>query len=335
MSNGQTGPHYPAMASPMYTLSPVAPPLSASPMPMPMPPQARAACAGCAANYGATIANNDYGRTYNAHDRGFQGPVFGNGVFASAGRGCASAAQCGGRGMKGCGKDYAHPATHQRAGHVGCGAPKCTSNAAAVSDIYARDTGKYVGCGSNAVSDRLLESKMANAVRNWTHRLPKARYTDIVKEFGEPDWVVNKAGGEAVWLNRAFYTRIVLRDESVAHASPKPHCDFLYATIGGIDLPREGIDEVFQISKSLSYDQLKKELTARCHAMGPVVATLLVALDTALDDDLSLAEAKEAYPRMIADTADPAVYVEMAQALEENVMEAHASLQNKPNFKCT
>lgn len=196
-------------------------------------------------------------------------------------------------------------------------------------DIYARDNGKYVGCGANAVGDRLLESKMYNAVKNWSNRLPKERYIDIVKEFGEPDWIVNKPGGEAVWLNRAFYTRIVLRDESVQHLVPKPHYDFLYGTIGGIALPREGIDEIFQISESLSYDALKKELTARCHAMGPVVATLLVAVDTALDDDLTLAEAKQAYPKMVADTADPSVYVEMAQALEENVMEAQAALQNK------
>lgn len=329
VSQGQTGPEYAGdVPSPMFRL----PPPAATQASVTAPALMRAGCAGCAANYGARFSNNDYGRVYNPRDRGFQGPVFGNGVFGSCGARGALAFECAN--AECCGEDYTHPAAREQYGRIGCRAPECTSNSDAVANIYARHPGKYAGCGANPLGDRLLENKFANAVGNWVHRLPRTRFVDIVKEFGEPDWIVNKRGGEAVWKNRAFYSRIVLKDESVEHTVPKPHCDFLTATVGGIRLPLEGIQELPQISESITYDTLKQELSARCHAMPAIVATLLVALDVALDDELTVAEAKEAYGQMVMDAFDPEKYTEMAQALEENIMEAHASNQSLPNFQC-
>lgn len=332
MSRGQTGANYGAsMPSPMFKL-PSTPTTAGTSMPSPMQRSRSplyAGCAGCAANYGATFGNNDYGRVYDPRSPSFAGPVFGNGPYdtlrvGAGGKSCGF--DCTSSGS--CGAGYTHP-QGARAGRVGCVAPECTSNADAVAAIYTRGT--TYGCSANPLADRLMDHKYVNAVSNWRNKGPRARFMDIVSEFGEADWLVNKPGGEAVWNNRAFYARIVLRDESVGHEN---HCDFLYATVGNMALPPAGLPLVAQLSQNLLYDQLRQELTARGNSMREIVPLLLVANDVAYDADLSLADAKTALPKMLQDAQTDAKYVEIARALEEQVQEAAKSNVARPNFNC-
>lgn len=168
---------------------------------------------------------------------------------------------------------------------------------------------------------------------NWEHRLAKERMPDAITEFGTPTWYIKSKGGEAVWLNPHFYTRVVVRDESIEHKFPEPHCDFFYASIGGIQLTRETMQQVEQLTDSVSYDQLKQELTARCHFMGANVATLSIALDLALGN-ITFEQAKESYPKKIKASTDPETYKTMRNKLAEQVTEAQAANTNPANFSC-
>lgn len=117
----------------------------------------------------------------------------------------------------------------------------------------------------------------SQGVSGFKHAAPRKRYPDLVKEFGEPDLVVNRPGGVALWDDRDYWTSIMLVDESVEHKEPKPHCDFLYSDIN-VYVPDDVLPQVLQLSKSIWYDRLKKQLTARCHFMGANVATLWLAM---------------------------------------------------------
>jgi hypothetical protein len=120
-------------------------------------------------------------------------------------------------------------------------------------------------------------SKSNSGVNNFIHELPKKRYQDVVDEFGEPNVIQDEPNGFAIWNNKDYFTKIVLQDESIKHLKPKPHCDFLYATIN-VFIPDKNISKVLNLSQSVYYDNLKRELTARCHFMGANVATLYLAM---------------------------------------------------------
>lgn len=171
------------------------------------------------------------------------------------------------------------------------------------------------------------------SVSRFVHLLPKERYDDLVKEFGEPSILVNEAGGLAIWYHPAFYTQIVLKDESIEHDKPKPHCDFLYATVNVV-VPFELVPLLLQISDSINYDNLKKELTARCHFMGANVATLWLAMRT-LQDPANAAEYRSSYGPTIMATMDPAVYRQMVQELAQMVQQnQQANANQMPNRNC-
>ena len=121
-------------------------------------------------------------------------------------------------------------------------------------------------------------------IRHFGFIYPKAveRYFDVEKEFGRPSHEARGPNGLLLWDAKTlksrghFYSQITLRDEEVYHDKPKPHCDFLYATIPYM-VPHDKLQDVLALSESVSYDALKRELTARCHFMGANVATLLLA----------------------------------------------------------
>lgn len=286
-------------------------------------------CAGCASTYGATISEG----AYNPRAPGFQGPMWGNGPFDTlrSGYGAKCGFNCTSGAPGSCGANYVHPqdARTPHDGRAGCGQPACTSNAEAVATIYTR--GSTYGCSANPIADRLAEHKYANATSNWRFSGPRDRFLDIVQEFGPQNWLVNQPGGEATWLNRAFYSRITLRDESVGHGN---HCDYLYATIGNMLLPPAGIPLISQLSPSLLYDPLRQELTARGNSMQEIVPQLIVAIDVALDSELSVAEAQAALPKMMLDAQNPDRYVEMARSLEEQAAESAQANVQRPNLNC-
>lgn len=190
--------------------------------------------------------------------------------------------------------------------------PYARRHARAIREIYAR----YGSSCSRCVPAEFKQHSVAGEISNWLHAGPKAAYAATVAEFGSPDWVVNKPGGEAVWQNRAFYSRITLRDV--------PHAHFLCFAVQGIDLPLEGIDELARLSELVTYDAATDTLKSRHSFAGGNVAALIVAIDLAHDDTMSLEEAQQALPQLIQDAADPDRYAEMVQALAQDVMEARA-----------
>jgi hypothetical protein len=118
---------------------------------------------------------------------------------------------------------------------------------------------------------------------------PKERYPDVVKEFGKPFVKNFKPQGLAIWnksqLSDTPYTQIEIRDEEIPHNCPKPHKDFLLATVPMNITDSATLTRILGLSKSLWYDQLKQELTVRCHHMGANVATALLATQIALDQN--------------------------------------------------
>ena len=333
MSRGQTGMYVGAQVpSPMFKLpSTTTGAATATSMPSPINfsrSPIYTGCAGCASTYGATIGQNEYGAVYNPFSPGFQGVQFGNGPYGLLKPGSGSRCGFDCTSSTGCGASYVHP-QDAREGRAGCGSPLCKSNAEAVSTIYSRGT--TYGCAANPLADRLMDHKYVNAVSNWRNKASRDALLDIIRDMGEPDWIVNKPGGEAVWNNRAFYARITLRDESVGHLN---HCDNLYATVGSMALPPAGIPMISQLSQSILYDPLRQELTARGSNMQEIVPQLIVAIDTALDSELTVAQAQAALPKMIVDAQNPSKYVEMARALEEAVHDAARADVPRPNFDC-
>jgi len=172
-----------------------------------------------------------------------------------------------------------------------------------------------------------------NPVSNFEHRLPKDRYPDVVNEFGKPTQIINQTGGLIKWSNKDYFEEIVLKDESIEHMKPAPHCDFLYATIN-VYIPEDIVPIVMSLSKSVYYDNLKKELTARCHFMGANVSTLLLAMNIA-NDSANVNMYKNKYKDTIMSTSNPTTYKELYDELGNIVISNQNKYKNNmPNKKC-
>ena len=118
----------------------------------------------------------------------------------------------------------------------------------------------------------------------WQSDKAKERLPDIIKEFGQPDYISKRQGGFAMWsestlMSRGFpFYKIIILDEKIPHPKPKPHFDFLYFGYR-IDIPDTILPKVLALSKSVWYDRLKKILWARCHFAGASVATIFEAIE--------------------------------------------------------
>ena len=62
-------------------------------------------------------------------------------------------------------------------------------------------------------------------------------------------------------------------DESIPHAFPKPHRDYVY-TVMNIKVPSDMLDTLGHVTGSIIYDGLKEEVTARCGSLYANAATL-------------------------------------------------------------
>tara|TARA_R100001163_G_C5064342_1_gene201917 strand:+ start:1418 stop:2092 length:675 start_codon:yes stop_codon:yes gene_type:complete len=105
---------------------------------------------------------------------------------------------------------------------------------------------------------------------------PADRLNDLIKEYGNPDVIDTRSGGQAIWYDRSLkatpYKRIEIRDEQIPHDKPKPHVDFLYSWYK-VEIPDHLISGLHKISESILYDPLKKTMTARCHDMKANIVT--------------------------------------------------------------
>jgi hypothetical protein len=120
-----------------------------------------------------------------------------------------------------------------------------------------------------------------NPISEWVHCEYLLKfYKILVKELGEPSYVVNKKNGIVVWdkhsTNKKWENWMVehyLKDEKVHHCVPKKHTDFFYTTVK-IFVPADKVPLVQSISGSVILDLLKNTVTARCGSTNANYATL-------------------------------------------------------------
>ena len=139
---------------------------------------------------------------------------------------------------------------------------------------------------------------------------PVLRLSELVRRFGKYDSIDRKQGGSAIWSEptlkkRGFiWHRIELKDELIPHGD---HADFLYAEYN-LKVPKNKISQVRAISPSLTYDELKGIVRARCHFMGANLVTILLAKRVATGK-MSLGQAQKQYTPLIGQVSkDPILY---------------------------
>ena len=136
-------------------------------------------------------------------------------------------------------------------------------------------------------------------VNNWHHEGPRSYYSKCIEMFGEPTAKSNKKHGFALWKTRGLFNEHILRDEDVMHCVPRPHHDYFYSSIRFF-IPKDKVMDVMKITGSITYDGLKKMMTARCGGIGANYATLYLGMMVA-SGKLTINEVKKGdlYPRLI------------------------------------
>ncbi len=159
-----------------------------------------------------------------------------------------------------------------------------------------------------AQSIQLTPDKVKNSLRlKWTNTVPASRANKMFEMLGTPNNVEINPGGYVEWRNvdpllsstkvENGYSRLIIKDENIAHLVPVLHKDFFYAYIP-LPIAEDKINKVLKISESISYDSLKKELCARCHLMLPNLVSLFMSKQVA-QGDKSLAHARQEYGILI------------------------------------
>lgn len=144
----------------------------------------------------------------------------------------------------------------------------------------------------------------------WLHRdgdmSPVQRLPELIKEFGQPDFIDPKPNGKAIWLKKTlkntngFLERVELRDELIEHDCPEPHYDFLYFYYK-LNVPENRVTDLLSISSSVHYDETHKLVRSRCHFSGANYATLNIAMKL-VKGELTGYEAKTQYARHVYST---------------------------------
>jgi hypothetical protein len=158
----------------------------------------------------------------------------------------------------------------------------------------AQEYGAFVNKKNTETSTNIITHglKYRKIKKNWFNNVglinPVNRIKDVVKEYGYPDsqnyntnkyghiiWSKENLGKKKLKEYSRVWERIEIRDESIIHKSPSSHNDFLYSWFK-LDEELENYEaELFRkMSKSTSYDPLKKEVRARCHFMGANAITI-------------------------------------------------------------
>lgn len=136
-----------------------------------------------------------------------------------------------------------------------------------------------------------VKKESEDDVSNWSnlklkddHPNAKQVYYDMKHLYGKPNILVNVKGGIAIWTKEELEAKgdflhheIVLRDEAVEHCVPAKHYDFLTSYIK-IFIPKDKFLDVTSVSGSVTYDGLKKLLSARCGSLEANYATFVTCL---------------------------------------------------------
>ena len=156
------------------------------------------------------------------------------------------------------------------------------------------------------------------------HNKDAADYVRVLMDkYGMPSSVDPTAGGIAIWkrdkLMNTPFDRLEVRDESIPHAYPMPHNDFVYGFVN-YDVAPSKFLEVTSISGSITYDPLKKQLRARCGTLEAVIATLALATQCG-ESHLSLnyIQNNELYPQYILASQDPEQILRLHDLLAYNL----------------
>lgn len=159
---------------------------------------------------------------------------------------------------------------------------------------------------NNIVNEPLEWINQAHPSNKYGKHNPTDRLRDTVGRFGKPDMIDKSKGGSAVWKKstlekRGFcWDRVEIKDEQIPHTNPGPHVDFLYYSYK-LAVPKELICDITNLSESITYDTLKKIITARCHFDGAIISTIILAKRIA-NKEMSLDDAKKSYGPFIFST---------------------------------
>jgi hypothetical protein len=117
-------------------------------------------------------------------------------------------------------------------------------------------------------------------VTNWKNTAAADYLQVMTKTFGIPSAIDPTPGGLAIWkpefLANGCLFRIEVRDEAILHRYPVNHFDFVYITVRYRVAPSRFMD-VTTLTNTITYDQAKSELTARCGTVEGAIAILALA----------------------------------------------------------
>ena len=124
-------------------------------------------------------------------------------------------------------------------------------------------------------ADNLAEEMTSeDSLSNWKNEDSKRYAEKLIKEYGQPDEVTETM---LKWNSLGSFGKgereTYIIDESIPHAFPKPHRDYVY-TVMNIKVPSDMLDTLGHVTGSIIYDGLKEEVTARCGSLYANAATL-------------------------------------------------------------
>lgn len=115
----------------------------------------------------------------------------------------------------------------------------------------------------------------------WVNRTAAEYVSVVALRFGYPSAIDPTPGGLAIWksikLANSCIDRIEVRDEAISHMHPIRHFDFVYVFV---NFPKHFVGRiaaVMSLSGTLGYDQIKRQLWARCNTVEGAIATLALA----------------------------------------------------------
>ncbi len=145
----------------------------------------------------------------------------------------------------------------------------------------------------------------------------------VMRRYGAPSAVDPTAGGIAIWkkdkLMNTPFDRIEIKDESIPHAYPSSHNDFVYMHVNYDIMPSKYM-EVTSLSGGITYDPLNKMLRMRCGTLEACIATL--ALATQIGEghiSLNYAQANELFAQYIIGSQNPEQYIRLHDLLAYNL----------------